>query len=573
MAKHSRSFVFGIVGLLSTVLMVPRSTAHEATREAAEARRRQVEATAIAQADPAAAQLPPEQTAAVKLRVLDGEGGPPIAALVRITNVDDGLAIRPEGEIHRAENWFSLAGETSLRLPRRKLRIEAIHGLETELAVAEIDLREKSSLTVELSLRRIFDAHKLGLSAGNTHLHLKALGFAEMDRYLRLVPQTDGLDVVFVSHLERKPDDKDYITNVLTSADLARLSVADVQYGNGEEHRHNFGPGDEGYGHVMFLNIRSLIQPVSIGPGIMREGTDGLPLRPGIDEARRQGATVIWCHNRFGLEDIPNWLGDRLHAQNIHDGGQTAHGSYDQTYYRYLNLGMKVPFSTGTDWFVYDFSRVYVPLPQGRDGTIPRGEKVADLKPADWLKQLEAGRTTITNGPLLSFSMGEGTEPGGTILEKRGDTTPEFRVRGGATGRHDFRGIEVVYNGRVVLAAESKPVDGHFEASIDESVTVDRSGWLALRIPDRGQPKNELGEPLFAHTSPIYVEIDGRKPFDSSTADVLMAEMRRALDVIPKRGTFADDAELQRVLKVYREGIATLEKRMAAEAAKPGGSP
>jgi len=50
----------------------------------------------------------------------------------------------------------------------------------------------------------------------------------------------------------------------------------------------------------------------------------------------------------------------------------------------------------------------------------------------------------------------------------------------------------------------------------------------------------------------------------------LLAEMRRALEVIPKRGTFANDAERERVLEVYREGIATLEKRMAEEAEKAG---
>jgi hypothetical protein len=535
--------------------------AHDVTREAAEARRRQVEQTALAQADPSAANLPAEQTAAVKLRIVDDADGTPLAALVRITNAGDGRAIQPAGEIHRAENWFSLAADASLRLPRRKLRFEAIHGLETERTTVDADLTEKSTAEVELRLRPIFDAGKLGLSAGNTHLHLKALSFAEMDRYLRLVPETDGLDVVFVSHLERKPDDKDYITNVLTAADLARLSVANVQYGNGEEHRHNFGPGDEGYGHVMFLNIQSLIRPVSIGPGIMRTGTDGLPLRPGIDEARRQGATVIWCHNRFGLEDIPNWLGDRLHALNIHDGSQ-VHGSYDETYYRYLNLGMKVPFSTGTDWFVYDFSRVYVPRKK-------EGKPVEELRPAEWLKQLEAGRTSITNGPLLQFTVESAAGAVVEVGEKiRSKDSPTVRLRGRGIGRHDFRSVEAIYNGNRVAMVEARRVDGHYEASLDEKITLDRPGWLALRIPDRGQPKNELGQTLFAHTSPIYFDLDGRKVFDRPTAETLVAEMRRALDVIPKRGAFADDAELQRVLDVYREGIATLEKRMADAAEK-----
>ncbi|MCE9605344.1 MAG: CehA/McbA family metallohydrolase [Planctomycetia bacterium] len=544
--------------LLLALLFVPAGFAHDLTREAADERRREVEQVALAQADPAAAKLPLEQTAELAIRLVDDQGRL-LPALVRITNADDGRAIQLPGEIHRALNWFSLHAETKLRLPRRKLRIEAVHGLETERATAEVDLTHGNEKKLELRMRRIFHAHHEVLRSGNTHLHLKDMSFDEMHRYLMLVPKTDGLDIVFVSHLERKPDDKAYISNVLTAGDLARLSQSGTMFGNGEEHRHNFGPGDEGYGHVMFLNIQQLIQPVSIGPGIMRTGTDAPALRPGIEEARRQGATVIWCHNRFGLEDVPSWLGDRLHAQNINDGG-AHHGSYDETYYRYLNIGLKVPFSTGTDWFIDDFSRVYVPDDN-------EAQAIDVMRPAAWLKQLERGRTTITNGPLLKFSLdfaGKETQQVGDELRLDAPRTATLHARG--IGRHDFRAIEVVYNGRVVRTVPTKRVGEHFVAELDgtpeSELELQESGWLALRIPDRDQPKHELDRALFAHTSPIYVEIGDKKAFHRPTAELMLAEMRRALDVIPKRAAFANDDERRRVLEVYREGIKTLEARM-----------
>ena len=56
-----------------------------------------------------------------------------------------------------------------------------------------------------------------------------------MHKYLQLVPQTDGLDVVFISHLRRAIEDRDYTSNVLTAADLARLSTPHVRLGNGVE--------------------------------------------------------------------------------------------------------------------------------------------------------------------------------------------------------------------------------------------------------------------------------------------------------------------------------------------------
>ena len=227
------------------------------------------------------------------------------------------------------------------------------------------------------------------------------------------MPQADGLDLVFVSLLRRIPDERDYITNTLTDGDLGRLSQGGVLFGNGEEHRHNFGPGGEGFGHVMLLNILKRIEPVSIGPGIMKEGTDGIPLQRGIRTAREDGATVIWCHNTFGHEDIPNWVAGLVHAQNIFDGGD--HGSYEDTFYRYLNVGMKVPFSTGTDWFIYDFSRVYVPI-------------AGELTSKKWLAELAAGKSYITNGVFLELTA-DGKPIGETIAARRRATSCESPAR------------------------------------------------------------------------------------------------------------------------------------------------
>ena len=111
----------------------------------------------------------------------------------------------------------------------------------------------------------------------------------------------------------------------------------------------------------MFLNINRLVKPVSLGSGITGAGTDDRPLRPGIEDARGQGGTVIWCHNTSGFEGVPNTLAGRVDALNVFDGSRT--GTFEESYYRYLNVGLRLPISTGTDWFVYDFSRVYARVP------------------------------------------------------------------------------------------------------------------------------------------------------------------------------------------------------------------
>ena len=216
------------------------------------------------------------------------------------------------------------------------------------------------------------------------------------------MPLADGLDVVFLSYLERAGSDLDYTSNKYSHEDLHRLSHDYLQFGHGEEHRHNFDEYGEGYGHILLLDIPIIIRPVSIGPGLTEAKSDAPPLQVGIDQARESGGKVIWAHNRYGFEDIPNWITGRVHANNIYDGSER--GSYRDTYYRYLNIGLHVPFSTGTDWFIYDLSRVYVETDPARPVT-----------PTEWLDRLAAGKTYITNGPLLEFIVDD--QPIGSTLD------------------------------------------------------------------------------------------------------------------------------------------------------------
>jgi len=506
-------------------------------------------AFALAQALQNSERAPVEAAGAASCRLtielMLGQTPQPVAGLVRVTNLVTGKEISFSEEIHRDKNWYTLAPRTTLTLPRAKLKVEAFHGLETGLVTREVDLTGKDKETLSIPLKRFYRAATQGLRAGNTHLHLMKLTHAEMDRYLRTVPLADGLDLVFVSLLRRIPDERDYITNTLTDGDLGRLSQGGLLFGNGQEHRHNFGPGGEGFGHVMLLNILKRIEPVSIGPGIMKEGTDGIPLQRGIRTARQDGATVIWCHNTFGHEDIPNWVTGLLHAQNIFDGGD--HGTYEDTFYRYLNVGMKVPFSTGTDWFIYDFSRVYVPF-------------TGELTSKKWLAELAAGKSFITNGVFLEFTAND-KHVGETIPIAAGD---ELRIAGRAIGRNEFRQVELIHNGQVIHSVAAQLSDDHVVEDLEFKLRVSESGWIALRIPQNAG-QNEFGKPLFAHTSPIYLTVNNQRIFRPEVARGLLSEMKASQELIRDKGTFADAAERESVLRVYREGIDLLQTRIDAK--------
>src|SRR5262249_51463849 len=158
----------------------------------------------------------------------------------------------------------------------------------------------------------------------------------------------------------------------------------------------------------------------------------------------------------------------------------------------------------GTDWFIYDFSRVYVPFS-------------GELTSKRWLAELAAGKSYFTNGVFLEFAVDE--KPiGETVPATAGD---DLRITGRAVGRNDFRQIELIHNGNVVHSVAAHKRDGHFVADMNYSLRVDGPGWLALRIA-QNSGQNELGKPLFAHTSPIYLTVNGQRLFRPDVARGLL---------------------------------------------------
>jgi hypothetical protein len=201
---------------------------------------------------------------------------------------------------------------------------------------------------------------------------------------------------------------------------------------------------------------------------------------------------------------------------------------------------MRIPFSTGTDWFMFDLSRAYA-----------RVEGKIAIQP--WLSALRAGRSFITNGPLLDFSV-DGKGSGETIGLA---SAREVRVQGSARGRLDFGKLELVRNGEVVAQVVARPNGGHFEADISRGVSVSGPAWLALRVSGGGL--SEYGRPIFGHTSPVYLTVAGKAVRIEQDVQYLVAEIERATATINQHARFLSDADRQGVLGVYRRAMAALQ--------------
>jgi hypothetical protein len=504
----------------------------------------------------------------VTIRLVDAASGAAIPGVIRVRRTSDESIVGPVGLVSRGwgldaktpiSQWSVLPDSRAVTVPAEKLTIEALAGLEHARAVVEVDLARDSTREIRMPLLRFSNVRASRWFAANTHVHLRNLSRAESDRYLREIPAVDGLDVLFISHLERAEDDRTYITNDYAPGRREELDAGGVRVSQGEEHRHNFGPQAEGYGHVMLLGIRELVRPVSIGFGISKKHPDSPPLRAGINNAHDQGGTAIWCHNNWGYEDVPNWLAGRLDAQNIFDGG--AHGGYADSFYRYLNAGLRVPFSTGTDWFMYDFSRAYA---------LVRDEPT----PENWLAALRAGRSFITNGPLLEFEVRRakptdaGDQNAKPQVARLGDSIAlagreELQIVARARGRVDFGRLEIVENGAVVESVGARAADGFFEAALDMRRSINQPCWLAARINTTA--KNEYDQAVFGHTSPVYVSVAGRGVRNADALRSLLQEVQSSRSVIAEKAQFNKDAERADILGTYDRAIVELESRLLAK--------
>ncbi len=501
------------------------------------------------------------------LRFVDNESGEPVPALIRMYDQDGRrVALRNlltrstaltagsigDSSFAHMDSWSIVPEECTVQVPQATLTIEAFHGPNSKRFIDTIDLRGKTQTTVEGRIQRLLpqDAHWY---SGNAHLHLQKMTLDEAERYACDTATADGFDVVFFSYLERAEADAHYISNTFTADDLARFSQrSGVIFGYGEEYRHNFQKNNQGYGHVMFLELKDLIIPASLGYAITHKSNDDQPLRNGIVQARAQDATVLWCHGSRGYEDIPNWVAGLVDVQMIFDQGSL--GTYESALYRYLNLGLHVPLATGTDWFFRDMAMAYVQVDE-------------PLTKERWLKGLRAGRSYITNGPLIAFTVNG--QPAGSVIDATaGDA---LNIVASVQCRGDFNDLELVRNGHVVARANAVLHDGRYIAEFHGNLIAGDPAWFAVRAtpfsatydnPEKfGVGFNEYGKPYFAHTGAVYVDVDGEPVFDPDAAQSLLDELRKDRTLVADIGDFTSDTERDQVLAVYDTAISTLKAR------------
>lgn len=513
-------------------------------------------------------------------RVVDAETGRPLACRVYVQSTDgQWLFVRSESPEGSAVEYRKQRFPTSLEMhatvsahpfvvdvPPGAYRVRVERGKEFFPVEKTVVIEEDASggpTEVEIKLTRWIDMAASGWYSGDTHVH-RSLN--ELPNLLLAEDLNVGLPLTYwvtVSHTSPGSGDKTDDAAAKAPAELIRVDDTHVIYPVNTEYEI-FRVGQQRHTLGAFFALGHK-KPFELGVP---------PVRPGAEEARRQGALLdldkhswpwslmivpvmdvdlfelannhVW-RTQFGFKD---WTiataADYMNLQRD-DQGFTEWGWLDfgfQTYYALLNCGFRMRPTAGTASGVHPvplgFGRVYVHLPDG-------------FSYDAWMKGLDAGRSFVTTGPMLDVRV-DGREPGTTIrVDGIEPGRPSLTVAGKATSASPLKPIEILVNGRVVErlpTANQRTSQGAYECDFSTEVQLTGSSWVAVRVFENRQD----GRIRFAHGSPVHVDVDG-KPLRPrrQEVDYLVGRMREELD--RNRDVLSEESldEYRQAMEIFRE--------------------
>jgi hypothetical protein len=469
-------------------------------------------------------------THSTRFRVI-GDDGKPTEATVAIHS-EDGRFLVPESALDftpggfrydptkfrnlvNAKYWpgdegyeraFFVRADFEIDLPPGHYRALASKGPEHVAVDERFTVSGAPAPPHTIRLKRWTDMSARGWHSGDCHIHYERLD-VEADERLRLWTQAEDLRM---GNILRMGDARETFFEQRAWGRQGRANWLGLSLVPGQE-----DPRTSVIGHTISLNLP---RPVRFEPSYYLYGKV-------FDEVRGIGGLAGYAHVNDG-----NFLVDRDMAISI------ARGKVDfveicefgkigvDLYYEFLNLGFRLAAAAGSD------------VPWGARGGATVGDSRVyahtgrPFDPDEWFDALNQGRTFVTVGPMLDFSV-DGELPGARLNRDKGDN---LKIRATARigdPRIPFEQLEVVANGEVIHSAprEAKQSVVEFDLPLEHGL------WIAARTVSDGQ--------VGAHTTPVYVSAGGDRHWNRAEAATLVKKRLRSLN------------EVEQLLDAAGEGI------------------
>ncbi len=481
------------------------------------------------------------------------------------------------GTAYVKDRSFSCDGRFVMKVPVGKAVIHVERGKEYWPVDKEIVVEKNRTAKVEIALKRWIHMAKEGWYSGDVHCHF---GLNDL-RILRQLALADDVNfepiLTLWNHQSPMPAGgvwPDWPGGSSVYADSIHL----VTLRNQEIERI----GGDAFESVGALLMMGLDKPVKMPPRGSRYPCNVVLARMAKETSPRciiDTDKPIWGENvigvALGLFDSVQVCHNHFHRDRTLQDGRLGWGMADvenghdepsadelfhrtnSTYYRFLNCGFRLAATGGSAMGV-----MAVPLGYGRTYAKLHGP----LSEASYLDAIRAGRTFATNGPMLVLTA-NGLDSG-EVIEYPIDNDDPIWIKAELRSIQRIDSLELLYNGKVIKKIELE--DEKPSPILRESAAIGfkplRSGWVAARATFRG-PDGHLRQ---AHTSPVYVTVDGKPAASKADAEYMIRWIDRLLEVSNKAGRYKSDSERAETQVIFREAQQVYEN-IARKAAKVWG--
>lgn len=478
----------------------------------------------------------------LEFRVVEKASGKPFPCRIHLKD-SAGKPQKP-AKLPSWNDHFVCPGEATLELPLGKYAYQIDRGPEYRLIVGEVDLAEKEQrATVAATLERIADLAAEGWWSGEMHVH-------RPPEEVELLMQAEDLHVAPVITWWNN-------RNLWEKQPLPSKSL--VRFDNNRFYHLMAGEDEREGGALLFFHLD---RPLPIS-GATREHPSPLKF---VAEARRAEGAWIDIEKPFWW-DVPAWVAsgqvdsigiannhmcrDRMYENEAWGKPRNeqrlpaprGNGYWTQEiYYHLLDCGLRLPPSAGSASGVLPnpvgYNRIYAHVG-------------SELSWQGWWDAVRAGRSFVTNGPLLRVTANEKLP--GHVFQAAAGASIKVELNAVLTTRDNVPFVEIIKDGlveRKVLGKEL--VSG---ASLG-SLTFERSGWFLVRaIADNEKTFR------FASTAPFYVEIGKQPRISKSSAQFFLDWSRERAGRIK-----LDDAQQRREVLSHHEAAEKYWREMVAKA-------
>ena len=426
--------------------------------------------------------------------IVDGATGEPTPVRVRLTDANGASAPLPEAAIgimwgpndvasgygFQRDSAFYVDGTFEVELQPGTYHLSISKGYEYLRQQQEFSLEPGGDLSQTFRLDRWIDMPERGWFSADDHIHIR-----RSPRENPLLLTWIAAEDIHVGVLLQMGDFwATYFAQYAWGRD-AVYQVEDYFLTSGQEE-----PRTHELGHTISL----------AADGFVRFQGDYYYYDRVFDRVHELGGLTGYAHKAVGFHGYRGMTLDVL--RNKVDFLEILQfGSMNtEHYYHFLDLGFKLTATAGSDfpWATQiGETRFYTYV--GDDFTFD-----------SWRTSFHAGHTFVSNGPIIDLKV-NGAIPGDELDVTRGSTLSITVRASGHAEQVPLSNLEIVVQGEVVgRVTPDETGQSADQLVIEMELPVEHGVWIAART--------QAGAQQVAHTTPVYVTVDGSGFHNPETA-------------------------------------------------------